>query len=694
MKKHLLFYCLFSLPLVLIAQKINENDTITQLDEVILLDALKKKNATGSTDSEIISAKIFQNYSPVSMVNSINQVPGIYIFSGALNTNRITIRGIGARTLFGTDKLSLYYNDIPVTDGSGFSTIEAYDLENLSQIEIIKGPKGTAFGANLGGAIILTPKKALGRSTNFSNNATIGSFGLVKNNLSFNHFNGKFRIGLQYGHLKTDGYRENSKFKREGLLLNSSYKINNHQQISLLVNHVDYTSQIPSSIGATAFAANPKQAAANWAAVAGFEANNYTLIGLNYSRTFNKHLKNNTSVFYTYLDHFEKRPRPLGFLDENTMGFGFRTRFSAAFKILNKLSNFSLGGEMYKDEYDWDGFETLENVDNSGSLKGEQFTRNKEFRDKWNIFGSLFVPITENFSSQLGFNINKTTYDYRDLFNFNDSNKSAKRSFKAIFLPSLNLKYLFSDNFSLFANISRGFSNPTLEETLTPDGAINPKIAQETGSSYELGSTIFLLERQLKITASIYQMNIKNLLVGERINEDQFVGKNAGKTRHKGLEIGINYAFTLGKNIEISPFLNFTLTDHSFVQFTDKGQDFSGNPLTGVPKTRNTIGVQSNFLDHFYWNITTQYVGSITLTNAADIRSDSFNTYNSRMGYQQKLSTHFTLGFDFGVNNIFNTIYAQSVLINTRGFGGREPRYFYPGDARNYYASFRLGYRL
>ena len=142
-------------------------DSITQLDEVILLDALKVKNATGIISSEVISAKVFQNYSPVEIVSAINQIPGVYVLSGALNTNRITIRGIGARTLFGTDKLRMYYDEIPVTNGTGSSTIEQYDLENLSQIEVVKGPKATTFGSNLGGAIVLTPKEALGRATNF-----------------------------------------------------------------------------------------------------------------------------------------------------------------------------------------------------------------------------------------------------------------------------------------------------------------------------------------------------------------------------------------------------------------------------------------------------------------------------------------------------------------------------------------------
>ena len=675
------------------AQNPVDNDSITQLDEVILLDALKKKNATGIVPSEVISAKVFQNYSPISMVNAMNQIPGVYIFSGALNTNRITIRGIGARTLFGTDKLRMYYENIPVTDGSGFSTIEAFDLENLSQIEVIKGPKGTAFGANLGGAIILNPKEAIGRSTNFSNNFTFGSFGLLKNNLSFNHFDGKLRIGLQYGHMETDGYRQNSNFERDGFLLNTSYQLNTKNKISLLVNHIDFTAQIPSSLGATAFAEDPQQATFTWRESQGFEANNYTLVGLNYAHRFNDNLENSTSVFYTYLDKVEARP--FGILDEITKGFGFRTRFSGGFDFLENNATYSFGGELYKDEYDWDEFENLwEENNGNGSLKGEQFARNKEFRTQWNAFGTLLLPFSEKFSAQFGLNLNKTQYDYRDFFNSGAANKSANRDFKIIVLPSLNLDYELSENHKIYGNISRGFSNPTLEETLTPDGVINPDIAQETGVNYELGTNLYLDERRFNLNLAIYQMNIKNLLVGERVNEDQFVGKNAGKTLHRGLEISLSYDWHISKNFQLSPFVNFTLTEHSFTEFMDEGEDFSGNPLTGVPKQRSTSGIQLRFFENFYWNTTHQYVSEIPLTNASDVYSDPYNVFNTRLGYLKKLSAHFTIGADFGINNIFDKVYAQSVLINTSGFGGNEPRYYYPGDPRNYYASLRLGYTL
>lgn len=674
------------------AQDPVSKDSVTQLDEVILLDALKTKNATGIVPSDVIAAKIFQNYSPVELTSAINQIPGVYVLSGALNTNRITIRGIGARTLYGTDKLRLYYDDIPVTDGSGFSTIETFDLENLSQMEVIKGPKGTAFGANLGGAIILSPKEALGKSTNLSNNFTFGSFGLLKDNLSFNHYDGKLRVGLQYGHLETDGYRDNSRFERDGVLLNTSYQINEKNKIGLLVNHIDYTAHIASSLGATAFAENPKQAAANWGGVQGFEANNYSLVGVNYSHTFGERLENTTSIFYSYLDHFERRPRPLGFLDEITNGYGFRTRFIGNFGFLSRKAEYTLGAELYKDEYDWSLFETLEQPVN-GSLQGNLFADNKEFRTQLNTFGTLLFPLTDAFSAQLGLALNKTQYDFRDRFNSGTENTSAERDFDLIVLPSLDVEYRVSEAASLYANVSRGFSNPTVEQTLTPDGLINPDIAQETGTNYELGTELYLDNRRFHLNLALYQMDVRNLLVAERVAEDQFIGKNAGKTRHRGLEVAMDYTWTIGPKLQLSPFLSFTLNDHQFLEFIDQGEDFSGNPLTGVPKQLRTLGIQSRFLDGFYWNIVHRHVSEIPLTDANSLQSEAFNIFTTRLGYRKPLSNKFTIGIDFGVNNIFDEKYAESVLINAGSFGG-EPRYYYPGNPRNFYGSLRLGWRL
>ena len=92
--------------------------------------------------------------------------------------------------------------------------------------------------------------------------------------------------------------------------------------------------------------------------------------------------------------------------------------------------------------------------------------------------------------------------------------------------------------------------------------------------------------------------------------------------------------------------------------------------------------------------MTYQFVDEIPITDANTLSSDAFSLFNTKIGYQTTINSKLTFGFSFGINNLFNERYARSVLINAVGFGGSEPRYFYPGDDRNYYGSFRISYQM
>ncbi|WP_291964312.1 TonB-dependent receptor family protein [Maribacter sp.] len=677
------------------AQNNVKNDSVTRLNEVIVVDTLTAKNAIGIIPSQTIGTTTFANYSPVDFISSINQISGLYALSGALNTNRITIRGVGSRTLFGTDKLRLYYNNIPITNGTGSSTIEAFDLENLTSIEVIKGPKGTGFGTNLGGAIILNTKQLSDQPTKFSNNTTIGSYGLFKNSLGFTHAQKDFYMTFQYGHMEIDGYRDNNRFERDGFLLNTIFKISEKSEIGLLVNHIDYSAQIASSLNQEDFNEDPTQAAFTWGSAKGYEDNNYSLFGLSHTYRASSKLKNTTSLFYTYLDHYE--PAPFNILDEFTNGYGIRTLFTGNVLISDNVFKYTFGAELYKDEYSWGTFENLYRDNNgNGSLQGDRLSQNKEFRNQINGFATATYSFTNKFTAQLGLNINKTQYDFRDLFNTAQNNTSANRDFNTLFLPSLDINYAITSTNQLYANVSRGFSNPRLEETLTPDGIINPDIAQETGTNYEIDIQHRSKDNRLKLEVAAYIMPIKNLLVAKRVGDNQYIGRNAGKTKHQGIDLDWSYRINLTNKITISPFISYTYSNHKFIDFTDEeaDEDYSENALTGVPKNKVNSGIQTNFRNGLFANITHQFVDEIPLTDSNSLYSDSFNLLNIKAGYKKQITEKLRLGLDFGINNLTNKKYAQSVLINATGFGGNAPRYFYPGNNINYYGGVKLNYTL
>lgn len=677
-----------------IAQGINQSkDSVVTLEEVVLEIQSASVSPIGIVPSEIITEQALAIQNPLDFASALNQVPGLFMLSGALNTNRITIRGVGSRTGFGTGKLRMYYNDIPVTDGSGFSTFEAFDLEDLGSIRVIKGPKSGTYGAALGGAVLLRSDPRIEDGTLIRNRTSIGSYGLFKNNLSISFRQDKINGEVRYNRLNTQGYRENNAFDRDGLLVNLGWQASDKHYLNVLTQYIDYRAEIPSSIGKTAFETDPTQAAFTWAQSKGYEANKYTLTGLSDRIQLGEHLENTTSIFTSYLDHYE--PRPFNILDEYTFAYGMRSIFRGRIGGGSKGPSFSAGGEYFRDRYAWATYENnYRESDVQGSVQGSLLSRNREFRKQFFLFGNVEFYLADRLQLGGGIALNKTDYNYLDLFNSGSSNKSAKRSFSPILLPNLDLRYTWNSGSFIYWNTSRGFNNPSLEESLNPEGQINPEIAQEKGMNYEIGGSFIVPNSRLQFNGALYVMQIKDLLVADRIGEDQYVGRNAGSTRQQGIELSLEYRQPLSRATEVIPFVSLTLNDHNFKEFIDSGVDYSGNELTGVPKSRVYAGLRLRNDSGWYLNSSFQHVDKIPLTDSNSQYSEAYSLVNMQLGYRYKLGESLHAGIELGVQNVFDTLYASSVLINAVGFGSSEPRYYYPGNGRNTYFGFLIMYNL
>ncbi|WP_313110989.1 TonB-dependent receptor family protein [Aequorivita sediminis] len=665
------------------------------LDEIILTTTTQKQTSPSAEiiiPTEKIKTEKFDAYSPIELISVINETPGVFIQSGALNTNRITIRGVGSRTLYGSNKIRAYFNGIPITNGIGETTIDMFDPEDLQSLEVIKGPKATQYGTNLGGTLLLNSKQAAVGETFLKSNLSFGSFGLIKNTVSAATATEKFSLNINYDHLETDGFRENNKYNRNGLLLTSNYKLNAKSEISLLVNYIDYNAQIPSSIGKTAFEEDPTQAAFTWKMAQGYEDNKILLTGLSFTHHLSDNFTNSTSVFYTYLDHYE--PRPFNILDEFTNGFGGRTVFNKGFHFLKNKANFSFGGEFYKDQYNWKIIENLyEDNNGNGSLEGNLLSDNIENRENLNIFATVTIPFTEKLKGQFGLNFNNTNYSFTDEFNLGDANKSADRDFDPIFAPNINLLYQFNENLSAYFNFSRGFNYPSIEETLTPEGVINPDLGPEKGYNYEVGCEVFLLKRKLHFKVNAYLLDIDDLLVAERVGDDQYIGRNAGKTEHKGIELQLSYLQPLSNSGYISPYINAEFNNHKFIDFVDGDSDFSGNQLTGVPDRKVNGGINFGF-KNFILNTNFLNIGEMPMNDANQLYSEKYTVLNVKATYKKELSKALSAEMNVGINNFTDEKYASSILINATGFGNSKPRYYYPGMPRNWFGGIKLKYVL
>ncbi|GGG52667.1 ligand-gated channel [Bizionia arctica] len=666
-------------------------DNTQDLDEIILSSTYQKESQVIIPTAKISSQKL-KEFSPTDLTLAINEIPGVYIQSGAINTNRIVIRGVGSRTLYGTNKIRGYFNGIPITNGIGETAIDAFNPEDIESLEIVKGPKATQYGTNLGGTLLLNSKQAQAGETYFESSLTLGSFGMLKNNVSVATANEKVSLNLNYDHFESDGFRENSNYNRNAVLLTSNYRINDKNDIGFLFNYNAYVAQISSSIGKTAFEEDPSQAAYTWNEAQGYEDNKQLLTGLNYTHRFTDDFSNTTSVFYSYLDHYE--PRPFNILDEYTNGYGARTLFAKDFQFLKKVANLSFGGELYRDQYHWKTLGNLYETNNgNGSLEGELLSNNQEKRNNLNVFATITLPFTNKLEAQFGLNFNSTNYQFIDHFNMGEQNRSTDRNFDPIFAPNMNILYRFNPSVEGYVSISRGFNYPSLEETLTPEGLVNPDLGPETGINYEVGTKAFFFKNKLQIQLAGYLLDIENLLVADRVGEDQYVGRNAGKTQHKGIELSLSYTEIFANGFLLSPYVNAEFSDNRFIDFVDGNLDYSGNKLTGVPNNKVNGGLHLGYKNvQFYTNFL--YVGEMPLDDANTLTSDEYTVFNTKVSYNNNITKQLSFEINAGINNFTNTAYASSILINAVGFGNTEPRYFYPGMPRNWFAGFKMAYAI
>ena len=667
------------------------------LNEIIInSNHLPKKLRKATAAIHMINTKDIERSNNTDFAPILNRVSGVFMQSGALNTNRITIRGVGSRNLFGTSKIRAYFKDIPLTNGSGETTIEDFELASIASFEIEKGATSSSYGAGLGGTILLKPQNPYFQDSNIITEFSVGDFGLVKGVVNLNLGFKNNSIRTVYSNTKSDGFRDNNEYDRQTFTINSNHYINEKNELTVLASFIDLKAFIPSSLNENDFRNNPSNADAAWGQSKGFEDAKRGILGLTWNYKINNNLEQITSIFSSFRDALE--PRPFNVLQENSFAVGARSRVLGTQKLFNKNMNFTFGGEIFRDRYSSKTFENLfrDFPEGTGSVSGKNLSDFKEKRFYYNLFLESDYEIYQKTTFSVGLNLNQTSYVLEDNFEVSQNNPDQSGDFKfnAILSPKIGLSHIIGENVSVFSSISHGFSPISLSETLLPDGQINTDLKPETGWNYEVGSRGSFLQNKVNYAVSVYRLNIKNLVVSRRTAQDEFIGVNAGATKHDGLEINLDYSIFKNKMVSIHPFLSYTLNNFKFEEFIDGENDFSGNELTGVPKQVLNLGFDFTSKIGFYGNINYQFVDQMPITDSNNSYSEAYTITNIKIGYSKNIIPNLNFNLFFGLNNIFNEQYASQILINATGFGGRAPRYYYPGNPVNYFSGVRLKYNL
>ncbi|MFD0933152.1 TonB-dependent receptor [Psychroflexus salinarum] len=666
-----------------------QKDT-TALKEVKLNTSLDIEKAyQGEANVSFLKQEELLQSNQTTITPILNKIPGVYMQQGGLNTTKINIRGIGARAQYETNRVKLYYNNIPLTTANGTSILHDIDLTTISEVKVIKGPQATEFGAGLGGVIQLT---SVLRDQNYAESELLfGSFDLLKQNYSLNVAEGNKKINLTYNNLSSGGFRDNSNYQRESYFLNSEWNLSNSSKLKLVGQVVQLKGYIPSSLNRTDLEENPTKAAFTWGQARGFESYTRGVFGVNFSNQLTSDIKQNTAVFVNIRDAFE--PRPFDILEEKNSGIGLRHTSEIDLELFGFSSKFNIGGEFLRDNFDVSTSENrYEENNGQGYLQGSllsDLTQNRQYIEG---FATLNITFNSYFNVKFGLATNKTSYEIEDLFSSPENSQTGDYSYDQVWLPNLVSTYSFNERQKISASVSKGFSVPTVEQSLTEEGVFNTDLAPEKGWNYEIGYKAKWFGDKLFTEVSAYYMDVENLLVARRVSEDRFVGINAGSTSHPGIEFSFKSNLNYKSWLKMQPYVNGSINFYKFDEFVDQGASFSGNDLTGVPSSQFTFGLDAQITDKFFFYFQTNAISEIPVNDANTVFADAYAFTNLKVEYRFPIFDRLSAKVNFGINNVFNEKYASSIVTNAIGFGGSEPRYFYPGEPRNYFGSFALNY--
>ena len=627
---------------------------------------------------------------PNSFISALNSEPGVRAEERSPGSYRLSIRGSLLRSPFGIRDVKVYYDEIPLTDAGGNTYLNAIDFNSIHNIEVLKGPDGSLFGANSGGVVLLSPVNRHADSNFVSAGLNGGSYGLVHENTALQNKSGNYQLNLNQAYESYNGYRQNSAMKRNYFQMANAWRYNGDDQVKVLGFYSDMHYQTPGGLTLAQYQANPTLARQPTKTIPGSvqqQAGIYQKIifgGLVNEYHFNSRLKNVLSIFGTHVDF--TNPFITDYENRYEGTYGFRTYFELdAKKQINFDWKINLGMEWQQTNAD------INNYGNRLGVRDTAQTLDKINTNQHFIFTRYVADINKYFHVEAALSLN--FYDYKFLNVFpNAETAYTNRNFTPQLMPRLAITYQITNDFIWRGSVSRGYSTPTTAEIRPTDHSINPNLQAEFGWNYETGFRLRNADETMFLDASVFYYHLQNAIVPRfNANETEYY-INAGGTNQPAIELYFTDWIIRQNNSGLVRGLQFnesiTLDRFKFSSdYHDATSNYAGNPLTGVPEQVVLSSFQIKFPEYLYLFIEHNYTAKIPLNDASTAYAPHYNLLQAKAGWQHRFGSKASIEIYAGADNLLNEKYSLGDDLNAVG-----NRYYNAAPLRNYYVGFNVVY--
>lgn len=642
-----------------------------------------------------------------TIIPILNAVPGVKLDYYTVGDYRLNIRGGAlAQPSVHSSGYRMYWNGIPITTASGGNPLGDLDINFIENIEIIKGPGSSLYGAGFGGIVLVNTERAARLGTSLNTDFMVGDYGTLRSTSGIKHNDNWGNIALQYTRTETDGYRDMTESEGNVVNLYGQVYTGNKGNLNFLYNYVTRNMGIAGELDEETFLNAPTTATT--IEPTGYGPDPRHTFGIGYDYDFNSNWSASVGGYYFDSEGpFILRFPDFAIFEENESN-GLNTRATATYK--SKIGNMNLkvdGGFEY-------GFSNNRLTAYNGNFETDTatiMTINEAQTDQILVFTQAELALREDLLLSLGLSYNEFIYDVKN--GTNEPNPLVFDQSVNQVVPRFSILKRFG-TYSIYASAGQGFNPPAagiFNDFLNPDGSVNTNLQPSTGWNYEIGSRGSSKNGLFFYDVALYNLNVQDAIISRLFEISPGVNAerktNAGEVRQTGIEAlaGTNIAtdpedFWYGSKLRVGyTFNDFEYVDYQTFQAVGFDQDFnpinepvdySGQEVPGTIPNSFLVMADVRTKVGAYLSFTLNTYDETFVTDSNDITLAAYQVMNLRLGYEASLmEDRLSLHPYLGVNNLGDELYSGLTAYNSP-FGG----FFNPAFGRQWFGGLQLNYRF
>ncbi len=647
----------------------------------------------------VVSGDDMRHAAPrVNLSENLSSVPGLQIQNrqNYAQDLQISVRGFGSRSTFGLRGIRMYVDGIPATMPDGQGQTSNIDIGSIDHIDVLRGPFSALYGNSSGGVINVETETGQ-QPTTLEASSWYGSYGSWRNSVKASGATGD---GTQAGDVNytvsasrftTHGFRDHSSAQKNLGNAKLGVRIDDVSTLTLLFNSVHVDAQDPGGLTAEQWKENPRQVASNVTLYDARKTVDQTQAGLHYQRQMSENDdlsvmmyagERETTQYQSIPKATQLRPGyPGGVISLSRHYQGIDTRWTHRDALFTIPVTFTGGLDYETMTEKRKGYQNF-----SGDELGVQGEMRRNERNlMWNLDPYLQTAwqLTDKLSLDAGVRFSTVNFDSNDYYvTSTDPDDSGNRRYHR-WLPAAALNYAIDNSWNAYVSAGRGFETPTLNELsyrAADQAGLNLNLQPATSETVELGSKKRIGNGLL--TAAIFQTDTKNEIVSDSSFEGRTSYKNAGETRRRGLELGLDQQFGESWRFKAA----WTLLDARYRSNACGTESCDGNRIPGIARNMAYAGLAYAPDQGWYAGTDVRYLSDIAADDENDVKAPSYTVVGVNSGYKW-LVQNWTLDLFGRVDNLFDRNYIGSVIVNES-----NGRYYEPAPGRNYSVGLTVSY--